>query len=176
MTKHRRLTERQYRFVHEYLVDLHGRDAAIRAGYSRKGAAVAASKNLADERVRKAMREAMADREARTQISQDRIIKELAAVAFSDPRPFFDECGNLLPVKDLPDDLAAALSSMEIEQDRRGTMVRLAKVRRFDKTKCLELLMRHMGMLQDRVQFEGQGGGPVVVEIVRFGDESKAAG
>ncbi len=40
------MTQRQRRFIDEYLVDLNGTQAAIRAGYSPKSAAVTAAKNL----------------------------------------------------------------------------------------------------------------------------------
>lgn len=45
------LTERQLRFIDEYLVDLHGTNAAIRAGYSAESAAVQSTKNLAKRNI-----------------------------------------------------------------------------------------------------------------------------
>lgn len=45
------LTEKQLRFIDEYLIDLNGSKAAIRAGYSEDSAAVQASKNLAKRNI-----------------------------------------------------------------------------------------------------------------------------
>lgn len=49
------LTPKQLAFVREYCVDMNGTQAAIRAGYSEKGADVAAIRLLADDRIRSAI-------------------------------------------------------------------------------------------------------------------------
>ena len=74
---------KQARFVEEYLVDLNGKQAAIRAGYSAKAAEVQASRLLNFAKVRIAITAAMRARSRRTAISADRVLLELAAIAFS---------------------------------------------------------------------------------------------
>ena len=49
-----KLTNRQKRFVEEYLIDLNARQAAIRAGYSPKTAQEQASRLLANVKVQTA--------------------------------------------------------------------------------------------------------------------------
>src|SRR2546428_632551 len=73
---------RQARFVEEYLKDLNGTQAAIRAGYSAKTANEQAAQNLAKLSIQQAVAAAMAARSARTRVSQDRVLNELARMAF----------------------------------------------------------------------------------------------
>jgi phage terminase small subunit len=78
------LTLRQKRFVSEYLIDLNGKQAAIRAGYSPKTAEVQASQTLSMPKVQAAIAAAMARRSQRTEITQDTVLRELAVLAQSD--------------------------------------------------------------------------------------------
>src|SRR6516164_9458787 len=79
------LTPKQSRFVEEYLVDLNGRRAVIRAGYSPnpKTTEVQASRLLSDAKVAGAVKEAMQARSRRTDVTADRVVGELAELAFS---------------------------------------------------------------------------------------------
>ena len=76
-----KLTEKQQRFVDEYLIDLNATQAAIRAGYSAKTADVQGSRMLGNVKVQQAISEAMAERSKRTGINQDRVVLELAKIA-----------------------------------------------------------------------------------------------
>lgn len=68
MTK---LNDRQARFVDEYLIDLNGTQAAIRAGYSAKTANEQASRLLVNVSVQAQLQRRMKDREQRTEINAD---------------------------------------------------------------------------------------------------------
>lgn len=57
------LTDKQQRFVDEYLIDLNATQAAIRAGYSEKTANEIGAENLAKPSIAKAIAEAQAKRE-----------------------------------------------------------------------------------------------------------------
>ena len=78
-------SRRQALFVKEYLVDLNGRQAAIRAGYSPDTARVKASQLLALDEVKAAVAEAMAAREKRTEITADKVLQRWWAIATADP-------------------------------------------------------------------------------------------
>ena len=82
------LTERQARFVAEYLVDLNATEAAKRAGYSEKTAYSIGFENLRKPEIQDAIQTAMAQREKRTAITQDRVLQELARVAFANGTDF----------------------------------------------------------------------------------------
>ena len=77
-------TVMQKRFVQEYLIDLNATQAAIRAGYSKKTAQEQASRLLSKVKVQADIQKAMKRRSERTGITQDRVLEELALIAFSD--------------------------------------------------------------------------------------------
>ena len=76
------LTKKQQLFVEEYLKDLNATQAAIRAGYSAKTAYAIAEKLLRKAEIKQAIQEAMKARSDRTEITQDRVLQELARLAF----------------------------------------------------------------------------------------------
>src|ERR1700751_1632756 len=78
-----RLPCRRSRFVEEYILDLNGKQAAIRAGYSPKTAEVQASRLLRNVKVQVALEDAIQARSRRTQITADSVVTELAKLAFS---------------------------------------------------------------------------------------------
>jgi len=80
------MTPRQQRFVDEYLIDLDGRHAAIRAGYTPRSAAHYAYRLLRMPEIADAVAAAMAERSRRTGITPERVLEELARIAFVDWR------------------------------------------------------------------------------------------
>lgn len=89
------------------------------------------------------------------QIDPDRVLREAARLAYSDVRQLFDEGGKLLPVKQWPDGLAAAIGGVEVVKrnvdsgdDRTDDVI---KVKVWDKPKAVELLFRHLGLIKDRL-------------------------
>ena len=75
-----RLTDKQKRFVAEYLVDLNATQAAKRAGYKDPNIG---RQLITKNNVSTAIQEAMSNRETRTEITQDRVLNELGKVAFA---------------------------------------------------------------------------------------------
>lgn len=71
------LTGKQARFVEEYLIDLNATQAAIRAGYSEKTAAVQGYANLRKPQIIEAIAAAQAGRARRTERSQDAVLDRL---------------------------------------------------------------------------------------------------
>ncbi|QRY31182.1 terminase small subunit [Variovorax sp. PDNC026] len=80
------LTDLQQRFVDEYLVDLNGTQAAIRAGYSPDTARQMASENLSKPYIQIAIVDARKRQQARTHIEADRVVLEAWNIVFADPR------------------------------------------------------------------------------------------
>jgi phage terminase small subunit len=168
------LTPKQQRFVDEYLVDLNATAAYARAGYAARGnaAEVNASRLLRNAQVVAAVQEAMRARERRTHITQDRVLQELARIAFFDIRKLYSDDGSLKKPTDLDDDAAAALAGIDVVEmaggasiDEGGNLKHVPmftkKAKVFDKGAALALAMRHLGMLTDKVEHTGKGGGPV---------------
>lgn len=152
------LTEKQARFVAEYLVDLNATEAAKRAGYSEKTAYSIGFENLRKPEIQEAIQLAMDARAKRTEISQDRVLKELAAIGFSKATDFvkITQSGvvQLTPTDTLGDEQKRAISS--IKEGKFGVELRL-----HDKLRALQMIGEHIGMFtgkeaeQDDIEDDG---------------------
>lgn len=165
------LTAKQDRFVEEYLVDLNATQAAIRAGYSAKTAEWIGPQLLGKTHVAKAVSDAMEVRSKRVHVTQDRIIIELARIAFSDARQVMrwgPDGVELIDSDSLSDDAAALVSEVAQTVTRAGGSIK-AKVH--DKLKALEMLGRHLGMFKDRTELTGPDGEPLrPPTLILFGE------
>lgn len=144
-----KLTDKQQRFVDEYLIDLNATQAAIRAGYSAKTADQQGSRMLANVKVKQAVAEKQAQRSKRTGVNQDRVLLELAKVAFAKMTDIVDSNGRIKEDAS-PDDLACIESIKYKESDNEygGSVEREVKIA--SKLKALELLGKHLGMWSDK--------------------------
>lgn len=164
------LTKRQKLFVREYIADLNATQAYIRAGYSAKTANVCGPRLLSNVSVAAAVQAAKEAREYRTEVTADRVIKELARLAFSDTRKLFDGDGTPLDITDLDDDTAACITGVDVQQIKLGdgsddSVAQVKKIRMADKVRALELLSKHLGLLTDKVQISGDADKPFRVDI-----------
>lgn len=151
------LTPKQEAFVQEYLIDLNATQAATRAGYSARTANEQGARLLANVSVRLRLQEAMKEREQRTHITQDRVLQELARLAFSDLRKAFNDDGSLKMPSEWDDDTAAVMAGVDTTTtstggDETSLSMTTKKVKVFDKGAALALAMRHLGMLNDKLQ------------------------
>lgn len=138
-----KLTDKQQKFIEEYLIDLNATQAAIRAGYSVNNADKIGSELLGKTRVSQSIKEAMAARSRRTGISADRIVNELAKIAFVNPADIinFDE---------------ATISSVKVKTiPTEDGNITEREIKICDKIKALELLGKHLGMFSDKFKIEG---------------------
>lgn len=144
------MTERQKRFVEEYLVDLNATQAAIRAGYSVKTANEQGSQLLTKLSIQQAISEAMAERSKRTGVNQDRVIVELARIAFAKMTDIVDAQGEI-KIDAAEDDLACieSVKYKKSESDTGSSVEREVKIS--PKLKALELLGKHLGMWNDKL-------------------------
>ena len=154
------MTNAQKRFCDEYLVDLNA-TRAYKVAYPNTKKEETASSNgsrmLRNDKVQKYISEKIKEREKRTEITQDRVINELAKIAFMDIRKLYTENGQLKNIADIDSNTAGAISSLEILEeydgygDDREKIGDTKKVRLLDKTKALELLGRHLGIFNDKL-------------------------
>ena len=145
------LTEKQRRFVDEYLIDLNATQAAIRAGYSVKTAREQASQNLTKLNIQQAISEKMAERSKRTGVNQDRIVMELAKIAFVNAADVIDSDDATIKAGATADDTAAIQSvKVKVIPTKEGEGVE-REIRLNDKLKALELLGKHLGMWNDKL-------------------------
>lgn len=154
------MTNAQKRFCDEYLIDLNA-TRAYKVAYPNcrkdETASAAGSRMLGNVKVQEYISEKQKEIERRTEVTQDMVIKELAKIAFLDIRKLYTENGQLKNVADIDDDTAGAISSLEtLEEydgygDEREKIGDTQKVKLLDKTKALELLGRHLGIFNDKL-------------------------
>lgn len=145
-----KLTEKQQRFVDEYLIDLNATQAAIRAGYSVKTANEQGAQNLAKLSIQQAISEAMAERSKRIGVNQDRVVLELAKIAFVKMTDIVDDEGKIKD--DTTDDDRACIESVKYKQSTSETGSSVEReVKLSPKLKALELLGKHLGMWNDKL-------------------------
>jgi phage terminase small subunit len=159
------LTEKQKIFADEYLIDLNA-TRAYKAAYPKvvkdETAAQAGSRMLRNVKVAEYIRERMREREKRTEITQDRVLQELARLGFFDIRKLFDDSGKPLDITDLDNETAACIAGLEVMDVYEGTgddrkfVGYVKKYKLSDKIKALELLGRHLGMFKDKMEVLGQ--------------------
>ncbi len=142
------MTKKQKRFVEEYLIDLNATQAAIRAGYSPDTARQIGNENLSKLDIRARIDRAMAERSRRTGINQDRVLRELARIAFANARDVINMEDATLKEDACPDD-TAAIQSVKVKTFGEDGVER--EIRMGDKLKALEMLGRHLGMFKDNL-------------------------
>ena len=157
------MTDAQKRFCDEYLIDLNA-TKAYKVAYPNckkdETACVNGSRLLRNARVQEYIAIHQKQREERTQVTQDKVIHELAKIAFADIRALYDDNGNLKNVKCLEDNIAGAVSQLETFEEYEGRgddreyVGDTKKVKLLDKTKALELLGKHLGMFTDKLELE----------------------
>lgn len=141
-----KLTAKQKKFVEEYLIDLNATQAAIRAGYSPNTAQEQSSRLLSNVMVKNEIDKAIAERSRRTGINQDRVLRELAKIAFVNPGDVinFDEA----TVKgDAKEEDLAAIASVKIKNiPTEDGEITEREIKLCDKLKALDLLGKHLGI------------------------------
>lgn len=158
----RKLTDKQKKFVEEYLIDLNATQSAIRAGYSPKTANEQGARLLANVSIQEAISKEMAERSRRTGINQDRIVQELARIAFVKITDVVDPDGEINT--NASDDDLACIESYKVEDsDSVNGSSSKREVKLASKIKALELLGKHVGMWNDKIQVD--------VSIPVFGGE-----
>lgn len=176
-----KLTDKQKIFANEYLVDLNA-TRAYKAAYpsckKEETINAAASRMLRNVKVKEYIDKRMREREVRTEITQDKVLQELANIAFSDGthyaevvekscmRPIYNDEGKktgeeqifykdveLKETKDLTVNEKKAITA--IKNTKFGISVETA-----DKVKALELLGKHLGMFKDKLEVSGNINNP----------------
>jgi phage terminase small subunit len=166
------LTPKQQRFCDEYLIDLNATQAAIRAGYSPKTAEQTASRLLRNVKVQEYIAKRQKELSRSTEITQERVIKELALIAFSNNADYahvvekkmkaevggalvdvLDEDGKPVMYRTVEPVLTEELTE---EQKRALAVIKKGRegleVKSCDKVKALELLGKHLGIFTDKIE------------------------
>lgn len=166
------LTDKQKRFCDEYLIDINATQAAIRAGYSEKTAYRTGADNLRKPQIEEYIAKRQKELSRSTEITQERVIKELALIAFSNNADYahvvekkmkaevggalvdvLDEDGKPVMYRTVEPVLTEELTE---EQKRALAVIKKGKegleVKSCDKVKALELLGKHLGIFTDKIE------------------------
>ena len=149
------MTQKQERFCEEYLIDLNATQAAIRAGYSANTANEQGARMLANVSIRARIDREMAERSRRTGVNADRVVRELAKIAFVNADDLID-VDNATIREDATEEDKACIASVKVKHtsgDGFDTTEREIKL--CDKLKALEQLGRHLGIFTDKVDVNG---------------------
>ena len=160
-----KLTAKQKRFIEEYLIDLNATQASIRAGYSPNTAQEIGSENLSKPIIKNEIDKAIAERSRRTGINQDRVLREIAKIAFVNPSDVINF--NQATVKEnASDDDLAVISGVKIKSiPTDDGDIQEREVKLYDKLKALDMLGKHLGMFTDKVELKGDMGVKIIDDI-----------
>lgn len=156
------LTPQQKKFADTWLADPeHNGTRAYREAYpkaNQKSAEVRASKLLRHAKVAAYINDRMEALDKETFATQARIIEEYARLGFQDPRRLFDEEGRIKAISDMESEVAAAITSIEMEnvvtKDEEGNVVIESRVKKIgfnNKKGSLDSLSKILGMFKEKV-------------------------
>ena len=166
-----KLTAKQQRFVDEYLIDLNATQAAIRAGYSTDTAMEQGYQLLQKTSVSNAISQAMAHRSRRTGITQDRVLRELAKVAFVKVNDVIDTDSATVRADAAEDDLACIQSvKVKTSESEMGSSSE-REIKLYDKMRALEMLGKHLGIFERRDHSNGNGEKNNLLEAIAATEE-----
>lgn len=170
------MTDAQKRFCDEYLIDLNA-TRAYKVAYpdckKDETANAASSRMLRNVKVQEYISEKQQEIEKRTEITQDKVIKELANIAFFNIRNIYNNNGTLKAIKDINEETIRAISSVKVLQKAGAMKISInmegkdnevpiehikeqtIEFKTNDKVKALELLGKHLGMFKEKVTIDG---------------------
>lgn len=162
-----KLTNKQQRFIDEYLIDLNATQAAIRAGYSPRTAQEQSAENLSKPIIAGAVARKIAERSRRTGINADRVLRELAKIGFAN----IADAANLdeASVREGANaDDTAAIQSVKVKRGvtDNGETTEI-EIKMHDKTRALIELGKHVGLFDSRIKIDGG------IEVVIVDDVEK---
>lgn len=176
------ITEKQKRFVDEYIIDLNATRAYKAAYPSVKKDEVAASaavRLLRNVKVQAYMKERQKKIQERTEVTQDRVILELARIAFSNGSDFakvvtkprkrmvWNDQIQEYEEKEIEEQFVELVDTDALPVDKRAAIAAIKEgkygieVASCDKVKALELIGKHLGMFKDKVEISGQVNNPM---------------
>lgn len=173
------MTDKQRIFADEYLIDLNA-TRAYRAAYpsvkKEETARVNGSRLLTNANVAAYIAERMEERQKRTEVTQDRVVEELAAIAFAKATDYVTVQANgpaamvmIKPTDELSDEQVRAIAG--IKEGANGVEIKLN-----DKEKALELLGRHLGMWNDKLDIKTPAIDDSIKEMEEYFEQQKAGG
>jgi phage terminase small subunit len=130
------LTPREEQFCQAYLIDFNIAKAARVAGYSENSGYSVIGK----EKIQKRIAQIRLDTGKALDVTRERILQELMKIVYADPRTLFDSNGKRINPAAWDDSTASTIASVDID-----LLGEIKSVKRWDKTKAIELLNKMLG-------------------------------
>lgn len=149
------INDKMERFCQEYIKSPDNQtDAAISAGYASGSACKRASQLMADPRIQERIAQLMQQRNKRTKMSADNVLKRLVDMLDADIADILNDNGDIKTIKDWPTVWRKSIASFEIAVIDENVTVK--KVKLLDKLRVLELVGKHVDVnaFRDRVQVD----------------------
>jgi len=149
--KNDKLTQKQERFCNEYIIDFNATKAYTRAGYSAtgKGIEVNACKLLKETKIANRVSELKKEAASKVDITKERVLKEIAKIAFMDETLFYDESGEPLYLDEIPEDIRSGLANYGIKTRKIGDdVIHTPVFKTHDKIKALDMLGKYTGLYE----------------------------
>lgn len=150
-----KLRVQQELFCKEYMTDFNGKQAAIRAGYSKTTATSQASRLLTYDNVQHRIQELAEQRMAVSTLSIESVLTEMKKIAYADPKDAYNDDGSLKAIKDIPKHLRQSISAIQTDELWEGKgkdreQVGITRTIKFwSKDKQLEQLGKYLKMFVD---------------------------
>jgi phage terminase small subunit len=147
--------ERKALFIEAYIANGgNATQAATAAGYSPKTAYSQGNRLLKDVEIQQSLSKRQQKLAKQFELDTEKVLAQLAQIVYADPRKCFGPDGCLLPVREWPDEVAAMVSSVEVDalfegtgKDRKQIGV-TQKVKFWDKNSAIEKAMKHLGQFE----------------------------
>jgi phage terminase small subunit len=173
---------RDERFAREYVIDLNGEKAAIRAGYAPKSAKVTASRLLTKANVKAIIAELTKQHAEKLDLKGEKVLRELSLIGFSNMQDYItiDDGGRArIDLRRMTREQAAAIQEIIVEETAVGKgdakqEVTRTKLKLARKIEALELLGRHLDLFESS-QPMGPGVAVILVDIPRPGGRQLTA-
>lgn len=143
--------ERLAAFKREYLSNGHNaKEAAIAVGLSPKTAKQQGMMYLKKLEASGELAKAAEEAAARADLKTDEVLGQVRAVVMNDPRRFYREDGTLKPVREWDADMAACVSSVEVDEIAGSDKptIRTSKIKFWSKVEMVDKAMKHLGLFE----------------------------
>lgn len=142
------MLDQHQRFADKYFETLNAAESARYAGFAEDTAKQEGWRLLERDDINEYLSKLRLELSEKTGISQQKVLNEIAKIAFSDIRNYYKGDDQLKAITDLDDNEAAALSSVKMyEEYSQGEPIGINKeIKMYDKLAGLEKLARHLGM------------------------------
>ena len=171
MTRHEKRLSRRAQLFAELLgwsQDFNATRCARDAGYGEKNARRYASELLADARVKAIVDGIMAQRLLESRIRPDRVLEELAAIAFSNLEDYEIASADKPNAGEVTAKASAPAAMRAVKKIKRkqwinskGSLITQTEIELHDKSGALANAMKHLGLLKEKVEHSGPDGAPI---------------